>query len=96
MDDLRTSISHHETADAYRNIVAQLCSRHRVIDCKDSIQWILQSRKKGGAERPWRGVGYFRTRDALIRASASLCGRVDPAAMAVLADLPSHFGGAAL
>jgi len=94
MDDLRTSASHHETADDYVSLIAQLCPRHRVIVCKDRIQWILQRRKKGGAERSWRGAGYFRTRDALIRVSASLCGRIDPAAMAILAALPSHFGGA--
>jgi hypothetical protein len=90
----RTLSSHHETADNYVGIIALLCSCHRVIVCKDRIQWILQRRKNGGAERPWRGIGYFCTRDALIRVSATLCGRIDPAAMAILAALPSHIGGA--
>ena len=90
--DQQTS-THHETADDYHGTIAQLCARHRVVVCKDAIQWILQHRKKGGAERSWRAVGYYLTRDALIRASASLCGRIDPCALATLAALPQHFGG---
>ena len=85
----------HETSDAYSGVIADLCDCHRVVICKDALQWILQRRKKGGAERPWRGVGYFRTRNALIRACASLCGRIDPAALAILMALPDHIGGAA-
>ena len=82
-----------ETSDAYARVEAKPAPGWRVVTCKDQIQWILQRRKKGGAERPWRGVGYFRTKDALIKACASLCGRVDPAAMAALAALPQNFGG---
>ena len=88
-----TLLEKHETADTYHGVVTQLCDRHRVVICKDSIQWILQRRKNGGAERPWRGVGYFLTRDALIRTSATLCGRIDPAAMAIFLALPASFGG---
>ena len=91
----QTPGSHHETSDAYACVTTQLCPRHRVIVCNDAIQWILQQRKKGGAERPWRGIGYFRTRDALLRVSATLCGRIDPAAMALLLALPDQIGGAA-
>ena len=85
----------HETADGYAQIVAYLCDGWRVIVCKDNIQWILQRRKKGGAERPWRAVGYFRTREALIRLCAASCGRIDPATLAALAALPETIGGAA-
>lgn len=67
--------SRHETADNYYGVIVHLTARHRVVICKDAIQWILQRRKNGDAKRPWRGVGYFRTRDALIRVSATLCGR---------------------
>ena len=88
-----TGQRHHETSDAYSGVIAQLCARHRVVVCKDAIQWILQRRKSGGAERPWRGVGWYRSRDALIRASAALCGRIDSAAMATLLALPANFGG---
>jgi len=64
-----------------------------VIVCGDAIQWILQKRKGGGAGQPWRGVGYFRTRCALIRVGASLYGRIDPNAVAILAALPAQIGG---
>ncbi|SDJ15143.1 hypothetical protein SAMN05421850_10978 [Lutimaribacter saemankumensis] len=85
--------THHETSDHFAGVIARLCSRHRVIVCRDNTQWILQRRKKGGAERPWRSLQYCRTRTALVRLCASLCARVDPAAWAVLATLPEHFGG---
>lgn len=87
----RTQRHHHETADCYSGVVARLSGDWRVIRCKDDLQWILQRRKKGGAERPWRAVGFYLTRDALLRASA----RIDPAALAVLAALPDRIGGAA-
>ena len=82
-----------ETNDQYARVLTHLCATHRVITCPESIMWILQRRKKGGAERPWRAVGYYRTKAALIQACATLCGRIDPAAMAILLALPSHFGG---
>lgn len=93
-DTKHPQVSRHETADDYLGVIAHLCTSHRVIVCKDAIQWVLQRRKTGGAERPWRAVGYFRARNALIRVSATLCSRIDLAAMASLAALPSHFGGA--
>ena len=89
----QSSATKQETSDTYHGVIAQLCDRRRVDICKDSIQWIQQRRKKGGAKRPWRGVGYFLTRDVLIRASASLCGRMEPAAMAILLAIPVSFGG---
>jgi hypothetical protein len=86
--------SKQETSDHYGGVIARLCPVHRVVTCRDDLQWIVQRRKKGGAERPWRGVGYVRTRDALIRVCASLCGRIDPHAMVILVTLPAQIGGA--
>lgn len=83
----------HETSDDCAGVIARLCIRHRVIVCKDEIQWIVQQRKNGGGEWPWRAVGYFRTRKALMRVTATLCGCVDPAALAALAALPEIVGG---
>lgn len=80
----------HETADSYAQIVARLSEHWRVIACKDSLQWIAQRRKNGGAERPWRAGCYFRTRAALTRFCATSCGPVDPNAMATIAGLPSR------
>jgi hypothetical protein len=91
----RAAANHHETSDDYPGIVAQLCPRHRVIICKDAIQWILQRRDAQRAGRPrWTGVGYFRTRSALIAVSRTVCARIDPNAMAILAALPGTIGGA--
>ena len=84
-----------ETSDRYFRVVAHLCPKHRVVVCKDAWQWILQRRTKGGARRPWRAVGYFRTRDALSRACASLCERIDPSAIGIFVELPDVIGGAA-
>lgn len=77
-----------ETSDNYAGVIAVLSDGWRVIICKDGIQWILQRRKKGGAQRPWRGQGYFRTRRALLRVCATSCDRIDPCAMAALVALP--------
>ncbi|MCR9151252.1 MAG: hypothetical protein NXH83_13845 [Rhodobacteraceae bacterium] len=87
------AFGHHETADDYVGTVAQLNATWRVIVCRDGIQWILQRRKNGGAERPWRSVHYCQTRKALTRLCATLCGRVDPLALATLHALPEHIRG---
>lgn len=87
------TLSNQETSDHYAGVLTQLGNRHRVIICKDAIQWIVQCRKDGGADRPWRALGYFRTRNALIQACATLYGRVDPSAMSILLALPDVIGG---
>ena len=85
----------HETADGYAAVVAKLDPTWRVIECHDRLQWIIQRRKKGGADRPWRAVHYCRTRAALTRLCATSCGRVDLVAWAALAELPEHIEGGA-
>lgn len=95
MDSLRNPASQHETADNYVKVITHLCPRHRVIVCKDAIEWALQHRKKGGAERLCRCLGYFRSRDALLRVNASFCGRMDPIALTILLGLRAQIGGAA-
>ena len=84
---------HQESADGYVHVVARLCPRLRVIICRDGIQWILQRRdgERRGRAR-WAGLGYFRTREALLRVSRASCTGIDPAALAALAALPEHFG----
>jgi hypothetical protein len=82
----------HETSDTYGAILAILDQGHRVIVCKDGIQWITQRRKSGGADRPWRALGYYTTRNALIRACALLECEIEPAVMSLLADLPDVMG----
>jgi hypothetical protein len=92
-DPLNPSVG-QETSDIYEGVVTKLDDTHRVIVCRDGIQWITQRRKAGGADRLWRGLGYFRTRKALIRACATLCERADPGAMSILLALPDVIGGA--
>ena len=93
-DPLNPSVG-QETSDIYEGVVTKLDDTHRVIVCRDGIQWITQRRKSGGAERPWRGLGYFRTRKALIRACALLECEIEPSVMSLLAELPDVIGGAA-
>lgn len=81
-----------ETADTYWRITVILSASWRIIECRDSIQWILQRRKKGGAERPWRAVGYFRTRKALTRVCATFNQEFDPGALIAPDQLPELFG----
>jgi hypothetical protein len=91
----RTTATHHETSDDYTGVIAQLCPRHRLVTCKDGSQWILQRRDAQRAGRPrWAGIGYFRTRMALVLASRAVCEHPDPNALAVLDNLPNTIGGA--
>jgi hypothetical protein len=69
--DVTAPPSHRERDDAYRNVVAQLAPRWRVI---------LQ-RKEASHGGPWRGVSYHTNRDGLLRACGSLeeasCGALE-------------------
>lgn len=92
---VRGTARHHESSDDYDCVVVRLCQRHRVIACKDDLQWILQriEGERHGRAR-WAAAGYFRTRMALIRASRALCARIDPTALAALERLPDQFRSA--
>ena len=81
--------SHRERDDAYRNVVAQLAPRWRVIVCKDGIQWILQ-RKEASHGGPWRGMSYHTNRDGLIKVSGSLNLLSDANSTEILGELPEH------
>ena len=88
----RTESYFHETADDYGRIIARLNNNWRVIACKDARQWILQRRdaQRSGRAR-WKASCYFVTKNALIRASRTCCGPVDPKAVATLSALPENF-----
>lgn len=83
-----------ETSDDTDKLVATLAPGWRVIECRDALQWIVQRRKRGGAERPWRAVHYCRTRVALMRLCASSVGRLDAGSWAALVALPDVIGRA--
>ena len=84
--------SHRESDDDYRDVIALLAPRWRVICCRDGIQWILQ-KKESSHEAPWRGVKYFNTKAALIEACGSLNLLSEPNAEAVLYALPERISG---
>lgn len=84
--------SHRESDDDYRDMIALLAPRWRVICCRDGIQWILQ-KKEASHEAPWRGVKYFTTNAALIEACGSLNLLSEPNAEAVLYALPERISG---
>ncbi|MBD3679746.1 MAG: hypothetical protein HUJ27_15275 [Rhodobacteraceae bacterium] len=72
----------------------RLDARHRVIVCKDGIQWIVQRRRGQRCGRArWAALGYCTTRKALIRVCHSSCGVLDPKALASLEALPERIGG---
>ena len=86
--------SRAESSDDYPDVVAVLNDRWRVIACAAGIQWILQCRRSAEtcSTARWQGRSFCRTREALIR----LCqpqnvGPIDPAAAAILAELPDRF-----
>ena len=84
--------SHRESDDNYRDVIALLAPRWRVICCRDGIQWILQ-KKEASHEAPWRGVKYITTKAALIEACGSLNLLSEPNAEAVLYALPERISG---
>lgn len=61
--------SHRESDDDYSNVIAQLGPTHRVIVCKDNIQWIVQRRKDS-----WRSLHYLTSRDGVLRRVKGLPG----------------------
>ena len=63
--------SHRESNDNYSNVIVIFNSRWRLSLCRDGIQWILQQ-KEISHGMPWRGVKYFRSKEALLRVCGSL------------------------
>jgi hypothetical protein len=75
-----------ESADDYPALVAVLNRGHRVIECRDAIQWVLQRRNGTG---DWRGRSYCRSRAGLLRCIRDNCGPVDSSALAIIESLPT-------
>jgi len=73
-------------------LVAQLNETWRVVD--DPLQWRLQ-RKKGNPRSKnagWRDRSFCTTREGLLRCVREYYGSVEPSALAMLTDLPEHYG----
>ena len=86
----------NESAEGYSYVVAVLNGKWRVIECRDGLQWILQSRDTLRAlpTAVWRGRSYCRSKVALLRVSAALAGAIDPKAAAILTSLPERIDNA--
>ena len=88
-----------ESDERYPGVVAVLNRQHRVIRCRDGLQWILQYRNSLGtgarrtetvAGSDWRGWSYCRTKKALLRCCGERAGPVDAAASAAMMALPER------
>ena len=90
---LDTETSHREEADNYHTVVFKT-ETHRVIPCRDGIQWILQRRKglRHGQPR-WASISYCTTRKALVRVWHAKTGDYNGAVK--LGRLPERIGGLA-
>jgi len=84
-------ISRRESDDDYVGVVARLNARWRVIECKDSIQWILQFATRRHVQTGWQGRSFLRSREGLLRAVRDLAGPIDADALAILQVLPARF-----
>jgi hypothetical protein len=93
-DAIATARRLAESDDQYPGIVAVLNQQHRVIRCRDGLQWILQRRH--GPERlagtRWDSRSYSRTREALIRCSREHAGEIAGDALVILLRLPERIG----
>lgn len=69
--DMSKCHSHRESDGNYSNVIVVFNPRWRLSLCRDGIQWILQQ-KEISHGMPWRGVKYFRSKEALIRVCGSL------------------------
>jgi hypothetical protein len=55
-------MSHKESSPDYRDIVVAISPTARIINCKDNIQWIIQTRSGS----IWRSENFWRWRDTMI------------------------------
>ncbi|MBF9057256.1 hypothetical protein HKCCA1065_11705 [Rhodobacterales bacterium HKCCA1065] len=83
-----TARSSRETDDHYVNFVTRLNPRHRVVRCKDDIQWIIQ-RPDGFNQygQRWKGVKFCVYPQTLMRLCLTECGICDAAALDVIKNL---------
>jgi len=92
----RQAKTYHESADNYVGVITQLDATHRVILCKDALQWIIQEKRGAGRRQGnWRGKSYITCPTSLIRLCDALCGPLScktVAALAALAALPARPG----
>jgi hypothetical protein len=85
--DASEVVNRNESSDGHSRVVAILNGKWRVIECRDRVQWILQSRDSPKPEAGlWRGRSYCRTKEALLRVCATHAGKIAAAMLAALPD----------
>jgi hypothetical protein len=56
-----------ESYDEYTRVVTHLDDKTRVIECRDGVQWIIQSASnRSDGRRTWHGRYFCRTKWALL------------------------------
>jgi len=90
---MNQQINKQESSQNYANIIMVLGDKHRVIQCRDNIQWILQihSGEVDGSKR-FRNLSYIRTRGLLIDACRSIHPDITQSELNILDRLPDVCG----
>lgn len=86
--------SKQETADGYARVLFLApCGRLRIVGCRDSLQWIVQTRAPMGSLQafPWVGRSYCRTKAGLRIVTAPHNYPDSPGIRAVVETLPERF-----
>lgn len=81
-------VSHRESDDNYKRVVAMLNGRWRVVLCKDGWQWVLQ--RKAQTKNGWRSQSYCVTREGMLRCIRENVEEVDAEGLALVRRLPER------
>lgn len=82
------AVSHRESDDNYKRVVARLNPHWRVVRCKDDIQWIIQKRDGFRNAMPrWTERSFCVEPASVQRLVLKHCGIVDAAELKKVFDL---------
>jgi hypothetical protein len=86
-------LNNQETSESYLQIILNIGDKHRVIQCKDNIQWIVQYQcGLNDAGKRYRNLSYIRTKNLLIDACRSVCPQLGQPELYILDKLPDVCG----
>jgi hypothetical protein len=90
---MNQQINKQESSESYAHVILKSGEKHRVIQCRDNIQWILQihSGEVDGSKR-FRNLSYIRTRGPLIDACRSVNPDITKSELNKLEKLPAVCG----
>lgn len=85
--------NNQESSEFYEYVILPLGEKHRIIRCKDNIQWILQihSGEIDGSKR-FRNLSYIRTKNLLIDVCRGIKPDISLSDLDTLDGLPSVCG----